>query len=59
MVSILLAVTIASVYTSSQVTSAALIFLAANPQHIEELREEVFRDTQGEENNDALVELQA
>ncbi|KAI9708934.1 MAG: hypothetical protein M1820_003628 [Bogoriella megaspora] len=41
LVSTQLAVTVAAVYTSSQVTSHLLVFLAQNPHYIDELREEV------------------
>lgn len=41
LVSTQLAVTVAAVYTSSQVTSHLLVFLATNPQYIDELRQEI------------------
>jgi cytochrome P450 len=45
LVSTQLAVTVAAVYTSSQVTSHLLVFLAQNPQYITELRKEIAEST--------------
>ncbi|KAF2115523.1 cytochrome P450 [Lophiotrema nucula] len=52
LVSTQLAVTVAAVYTSSQVTSHLLVFLSQNPQYITELREEVANSTDDIENID-------
>lgn len=52
LVSTQLAVTVAAVYTSSQVTSHLLVFLAQNPQYIPELREEVENSTNNINNID-------
>jgi hypothetical protein len=50
-VSTQLAVTVAAVYTSSQVISHSLVFLATNPHYITELRKEIA------ESNDGMVDV--
>jgi cytochrome P450 len=51
LVSTQLAVTVAAVYTSSQVISHLLVFLATNPHYITELRKEIA------ESNDGMVDI--
>ncbi|KAF2820880.1 cytochrome P450 [Ophiobolus disseminans] len=52
LVSTQLAVTVAAVYTSSQVTSHLLVFLATKPQYIAELRQEIAETNSDMENID-------
>ncbi|KAF2798683.1 cytochrome P450 [Melanomma pulvis-pyrius CBS 109.77] len=52
LVSTQLAVTVAAVYTSSQVTSHLLVFLAQNPRYIAEIRKEIADSTNDIENID-------